>query len=166
MIHLALREAGCLNSPRNNCAIERLAPRGFAALEAATYSFGVSDVVAHYTRVGDAPRVGMGGRFVAMLIAATCLAVLIVATRLSPSPDGMGTHRALGFPGCQFLEHTGLPCPSCGMTTSFSWFVRGNVMASFSLRDRHLGRFKPIFIYNYLRNKNKQKIRSRESMDQ
>ena len=29
------------------------------------------------------------------------------------------------------MDRTGLPCPSCGMTTSFCWFARGNVAASF-----------------------------------
>ena len=36
----------------------------------------------------------------------------------------------LGLVPCQFLARTGLPCPTCGMTTSFSWFVRGNLLAS------------------------------------
>lgn len=71
------------------------------------------------------------GRFVAALIAGACLTVLIIASRLSPNPEGMGTHRALGLQGCGFLQRTGLPCPSCGMTTSFAWFVRGNLFASF-----------------------------------
>ena len=26
---------------------------------------------------------------------------------------------------------TGIPCPSCGMTTSFAWFYHGNLPASF-----------------------------------
>ena len=69
-------------------------------------------------------------RILALCIAAGCLAVLIVAARLSPSHSGYGTHEALGMPPCAFLQRTGLPCPGCGMTTSFSWFVRGNLAAS------------------------------------
>jgi hypothetical protein len=43
----------------------------------------------------------------------------------------MGTHSAsLGLPPCNFLQTTGLPCPSCGMTTSFSWLAHGNLVAS------------------------------------
>lgn len=37
------------------------------------------------------------------------------------------THRQLGLPPCTFKVVTGLPCPSCGMTSSFALFVRGDV---------------------------------------
>lgn len=84
------------------------------------------------SRFASAPpaRLNPGGRIVAGLLAAACLAVLIIATRLTPRPDGLGTHRALGLPQCAWLVRTGLPCPACGMTTSFAWFVRGNLAAS------------------------------------
>ena len=42
----------------------------------------------------------------------------------------METHRQLGLPPCTFKEMTGLPCPSCGMTSSFALLVRGDVMNS------------------------------------
>jgi hypothetical protein len=54
-----------------------------------------------------------------------------MATTVTPSPAGHGTHTDMGFPACNFLNVTGIPCPSCGMTTSFAWFVRGNLLASF-----------------------------------
>lgn len=75
-------------------------------------------------------RLGGGGRALAALIAAGCLAVLVVAADLPPRASGVGTHLGLGLPECGFLARTGLPCPACGMTTSFAWFVRGNVEAS------------------------------------
>jgi hypothetical protein len=50
---------------------------------------------------------------------------------LQPSPSGVGSHQGLGMQRCQLLDRSGVPCPSCGMTTSFSWFARGNVAASF-----------------------------------
>jgi hypothetical protein len=31
---------------------------------------------------------------------------------------------------CEFLYRTGLPCPSCGMTTSFSHMAHGQPLAS------------------------------------
>jgi hypothetical protein len=71
------------------------------------------------------------GRLLALGIAIACVAVLIRAATLVPSPTGMGTHRTMGLANCGFLERTGIPCPSCGMTTSFAWFVRGNLLASF-----------------------------------
>ena len=60
-----------------------------------------------------------------------CLALLVVAAGLKPSPNGLGTHRGMGLEGCTFLSTTGLPCPSCGMTTSWVWFAHGNLRASF-----------------------------------
>lgn len=46
--------------------------------------------------------------------------VLIVARLLQPSSRGVGTHEQLGLPPCAFLHFTGIPCPSCGLTTSFA----------------------------------------------
>src|SRR5438128_12532473 len=42
----------------------------------------------------------------------------------------METHRQMGLPPCTFKAMTGLPCPSCGMTTSFALLVRGDVWNS------------------------------------
>lgn len=46
--------------------------------------------------------------------------VLVTAALLTPDPAGHGTHTQLGLPPCGFLVITGLPCPGCGLTTSFS----------------------------------------------
>ena len=83
-----------------------------------------------YARRAAAAPVPVAGRLLAGAIAGCCLAVLVIAAWLAPSPDGFGTHRAMGLDACAFLARTGLPCPACGMTTSFAWFVRGNVVAS------------------------------------
>ena len=48
-----------------------------------------------------------------------------LAGRLSPDPRGYGTHQQLGLPGCTFQMLTQWPCPSCGGTTAFAHFVRG-----------------------------------------
>ena len=83
-----------------------------------------------YARRAAAAPVPWWGRLIAVAVAGACLTVLVIAARLTPSPDGFGTHRGLRMPACAFLERTGLPCPACGMTTSFAWFARGNVVAS------------------------------------
>ncbi len=64
-------------------------------------------------------------RWAMVVLALGMVAVFGVARRLEPSPTGFGTHTQLGLPPCRFAWVTGHPCPSCGMTTSFAWFVRG-----------------------------------------
>lgn len=65
------------------------------------------------------------------LIAAGLVAVFAVAIRINPyGEDGraatMATHRQLGLPPCNFVSATGMPCPSCGLTTSFALTVRAD----------------------------------------
>ncbi len=62
-----------------------------------------------------------------LAIAFFLITILGVATRLEPDPRGRGTHTQLGLPPCGFLAVTGRPCPTCGMTTAFAWFVRGRL---------------------------------------
>ena len=69
-------------------------------------------------------------RIVIALIAAGLAIVFVVAVRLEPDPRGFGTHEQLGLPPCQFRSVIGLPCPHCGMTTSFSNLVRGRIVAA------------------------------------
>lgn len=42
-------------------------------------------------------------------------------------PRRLETHTQLGLPPCTFRTWTGLPCPSCGMTTSFALLLHGDV---------------------------------------
>jgi hypothetical protein len=70
-----------------------------------------------------------------LFIAAGLITVFTIAVRLNPyGADGkartMATHRQMGLPPCTFYAMTGLPCPSCGMTTSFALLIRGDVLNS------------------------------------
>jgi hypothetical protein len=66
----------------------------------------------------------------ALLIIALGLAsVFGIAAWLNPydengNPRTQETHRQLGLPPCSFYQKTGIPCPSCGFTTSFAFTVR------------------------------------------
>lgn len=84
-----------------------------------------------YAKTAAPVRLGVWGRLWSAFVAASCLAVLVVATRVQPSPTGVGSHAdSLGLNECQWLQQAGVPCPSCGMTTAFAHFVRGNLPAS------------------------------------
>ena len=83
-----------------------------------------------YARNLAPARMTILARLVALGTAAGCLAVLIIAATLDPSPTGIGSHRKMGLEPCQFEFRTGVPCVTCGMTTSFAHFVRGQILAS------------------------------------
>lgn len=51
--------------------------------------------------------------------------VLGVARWVEPDARGYGTHEQLGLPPCAFRVLTRIPCPACGLTTSFAYVVRG-----------------------------------------
>ena len=74
--------------------------------------------------------------------------VFAVAIWLKPynddgSPRSMATHRQMGLPPCTFYATSGMPCPSCGMTTSFSLLMRGDVINS--LRANAVGTLLAVF---------------------
>jgi hypothetical protein len=74
-------------------------------------------------------------RFLATGFAALGIAVFSIAAILNPydaegRPLSHGTHRQLGLPPCLMNQVTGLACPSCGMTTSFSLLMHGDISAA------------------------------------
>ncbi len=69
------------------------------------------------------------------VVALGLMTIFGIALWLNPydedgNPRRMETHRQLGLPPCTFYALTKLPCPSCGMTTSFSLLVRGDLINS------------------------------------
>lgn len=70
-------------------------------------------------------------RLIAGLIFLSTMGLLLTAAWLSPSGQGMGTHKQLGLPSCGMLESTGIPCATCGMTTAFAYAADGNLVRSF-----------------------------------
>jgi hypothetical protein len=56
---------------------------------------------------------------------------LCLSAEVPPAtPRRMETHRQRGLPPCTFFLMTEMPCPSCGMTTSFALLMRGDVWNS------------------------------------
>src|SRR6476620_6767805 len=76
-------------------------------------------------------RLSIPARGMVFALALLLMGVLILAHSLRPSPSAVETHMQMGFQRCEFLARTHLPCPTCGMTTSFSYFAHGNLIASF-----------------------------------
>ncbi len=74
----------------------------------------------------------LGGLARAILLAwaAFLLSGFAVARTLDPDPRGFGTHQQFGLPECSIRVLFSRPCPGCGMTTAFSYFVRGEFVAA------------------------------------
>jgi len=67
----------------------------------------------------------------AVIIAAACIALLIIAASITPNARGMGTHTQLGLPQCGWVLMFGRPCMTCGMTTAFAHTVRMELILAF-----------------------------------
>jgi len=67
-------------------------------------------------------------------LASVCIAVLAVAAALTPDPRGHGTHEKLGMPPCLTATLFHIPCPFCGMTTSFAWMAHGHPRKAFTVQ--------------------------------
>ncbi len=66
---------------------------------------------------------------------------MLLAAALEPNAAGVGTHEQLGLPRCTFLWLTGIPCPFCGMTTSWAHAANLEVGAAFLAQPMGLALF-------------------------
>ncbi len=57
--------------------------------------------------------------------------VLVLSAWLRPDLRGFGTHQQLGLPPCTFEAMTSVPCPGCGLTTSFAHMAHGHFIRAF-----------------------------------
>jgi hypothetical protein len=78
----------------------------------------------------SAPRWRWYERLAGLAVGGILLTLLVTASRLTPSTRGLGTHQQLGLPPCTVLDWFGFRCPSCGMTTSWVYMVRGRPLAA------------------------------------
>jgi hypothetical protein len=70
-------------------------------------------------------RLSLSARLLLGVGATVVLTLLAVAACLRPSALGYGTHQQLGLPPCTSVALFGRRCPSCGMTTSWAYLLRG-----------------------------------------
>jgi hypothetical protein len=61
----------------------------------------------------------------------TWIVVTVIAWRLKPDHVGHGTHQQLGLPPCPSVIFFGRPCPACGLTTSWTATVHGDLPMAF-----------------------------------
>lgn len=69
----------------------------------------------------------MRARLRGLAVAVGAGVVLGLALWMDPAPAGVGTHTQLGLAGCAVLARFGVPCPMCGMTTSFAHMAEGDL---------------------------------------
>lgn len=58
-------------------------------------------------------------------------ALAAFALFVEPDARGHGTHERLGLPPCAPMDLWNVPCPGCGVTTSFALAAHGRLLASF-----------------------------------
>ncbi|MBB3206476.1 hypothetical protein FHS27_002285 [Rhodopirellula rubra] len=90
-------------------------------------------IVLENTSLGDQNRVSrspLSLRVTAALVVLGILTPLGIARTLSPSTQGLGTHQQLGLPPCSMRVLFDMRCPACGMTTSWSYWTRGQWWSS------------------------------------
>lgn len=80
--------------------------------------------------VSDELRLGWLQRTTLGVVGGTLLSLLAMAAWLRPDPSGLGTHQQLGLPPCSFRVLLQIRCPACGMTTSWSHVVRGQLWSA------------------------------------
>ena len=73
---------------------------------------------------------GAAGGFALLGCLGFALAAILSPYDTNGQPLSYGTHRQLGLPPCVMKALTGFPCPSCGMTTSISLVMHGDLTAA------------------------------------
>ena len=56
--------------------------------------------------------------------------LVLLGLLLEPDPRGFGTHEKLGMRPCMSMELWNVPCPGCGVTTSVTHAMRGDLLGS------------------------------------
>lgn len=78
----------------------------------------------------DVPRKKLTGQMV--WFGLWLFVTVVGAFILKPNPIGHGTHQQLGLPPCGSVAFFGRPCPGCGLTTSWTSILHGQVTHAFT----------------------------------
>jgi hypothetical protein len=119
----------------------------------------IAIVPPHLLTTEDSPRIKRGPRKLHLwvrlglvLLAASLVGIFAIAVLLNPYKDGrvwlQETHKQMGLPPCTFKALCGLPCPSCGMTSSFSLLMHGDPWNS--LRANFVGTLLALFCLAFI----------------
>jgi len=57
--------------------------------------------------------------------------ITLIGAFLHPDRSGHGTHQQLGLPPCPSVLLFDRPCPGCGLTTSWTAFIHGDIAYAF-----------------------------------
>jgi len=71
-------------------------------------------------------------RLGALALALLAATPLVIGSTLAADDRGHGTHEQLGLPACMWAATLDTPCPTCGMTTSFTSVSTGSLAAGFA----------------------------------
>ena len=71
-----------------------------------------------------------GARLAGVLTALPCWAILAMGLSLTARSKGDGTHEQMGLSACRWMVVDGVPCPTCGLTTSVTAAAHGDFAAS------------------------------------
>lgn len=112
----------------------------------ATGSSKVTDEALPVVELVEEP-LSRGARCWLAIVALGLALVLGIGRWIEPTdpqgqPRTQGTHQQLGLPPCTVFFMTGWPCPGCGLTTSFSHLMHGNIV--YSLKANPVGTFMAI----------------------
>ncbi len=67
-----------------------------------------------------------------LIVTALWIVITAIGIFLSPSPNGHGTHQQLGLPPCPSVLLFDKPCPGCGLTTSWTATIHGQLATAFT----------------------------------
>ena len=82
----------------------------------------------------DGPVSAAVDRAAALLVGGTVGTVVVLLALVKPDARGHGTHEQLGLEPCGWPVAYGIPCPTCGVTTSACHLVHGHVFTAFAVQ--------------------------------